>query len=161
MVTPVSVPPTAAVMPVPATSGIIELLLFQTIQGQQAMQQMQMQYMLGQGQASGLPLPSTMPMTATVMRPALLPSQSAPTSPLKLAIPNVPLGRFAARYGLSCDDVDRLEKLGYKPGLPHIVNVSDKHWGDKGVKFTVVGWMEILEIHNKFLRDVKNGLWAE
>lgn len=152
-------------MPMPtATSGILELLLFQTIQGQQAMQQMQMQYMLGQGQASGLPLPPTMPMPATTIQPAStasMPSQSAPASPLKLAIPNIPLDRFGARYGLSCDDIERLEKLGYKPGSPHIVNIQDKHWGDKGVKLTVVGWMEVLEIHNKFLRDVKNGLWAE
>lgn len=120
-----------------------------------------MQYMLGQGHGPGLPLLPTIPGATTNTQPASLPSQSAPASPSKLAIPHIPLDKFGAHYGLSCDDIKQLEKLGYKPGSPHIVNIQDKHWGDEGVKFTVVGWMEVLEIHNKFLRNVKNGLWTE
>lgn len=106
------------------------------------MQQMQMQYMLHHGNTPALPSAAP-PQPQLAISPntassVIRSSQSISSSPSKLVVPTVSLDVFGARYGLSIDDIARLETLGYKPGSRHIAKIQEKHWGPEGVKFTVV-----------------------
>ncbi|KAF9077398.1 hypothetical protein BDP27DRAFT_1357490 [Rhodocollybia butyracea] len=132
---------------------------------QQQMQQMQMhqmQFMMqAQMRGAALALPSTapLPMPVAVCTPTVSIPHSAPSSPAaQLAIPTVSLDDFGAHYNLSATVISQLERLGYKPGSPHVTKLQECHW--EGANFSVIGSMEILDTHARFLRDVRNGLWA-
>jgi len=125
------------------------------------MQMQQMQFMMQtQTHRVATALPSTPSTTAVASTlTTSIPHPASSSSSSKLAIPAVSLDDFGARYKLSAIDISRLKRLGYKPGSSHITKVQECHWGAEGVNFSVIGWMEVLDVHEQFLRDVKNGLW--
>ncbi|KAF9058815.1 hypothetical protein BDP27DRAFT_1372177 [Rhodocollybia butyracea] len=156
-----SAAPVPAVAPIPsAAPGFMEFIMAQSMQSQQQMHQMQFM-MQAQMRGAALALPSTapLPMPVAVCTPTVSIPHSAPSSPAaQLAIPTVLLDDFGARYNLSATVISQLERLGYKPGSPHVTKLQERHW--EGANFSVIGSMEILDTHARFLCDVRNGLWA-
>ncbi|KAF9060027.1 hypothetical protein BDP27DRAFT_1430565 [Rhodocollybia butyracea] len=156
-----SVATVPAVAPIPsAAPGFMEFIMAQLMQSQQQMHQMQFM-MQAQMCGAALALPSTapLPMPVAVCTPTVSIPHSAPSSPAaQLAIPTVSLDDFGARYNLSATVISQLERLGYKPGSLHVTKLQERHW--EGANFSVIGSTEILDTHARFLRDVRNGLWA-
>jgi hypothetical protein len=85
---------------------------------------------------------------------------SAPTSPLKIALPRpVPLSEFCEHYEIDQDDQERLAKLKFHPGDRRIDKLGREDWqGYAG--FSKLAWDDVITKHRVFLRDVKAGCWA-
>ncbi|KIK50874.1 hypothetical protein GYMLUDRAFT_65109 [Collybiopsis luxurians FD-317 M1] len=86
---------------------------------------------------------------------------SLPSSPQKDPVPAVALAAFCDRYGIDDSTKCRLDELGYTPGNRVVTSMTKEYWGSNGVGFTVVGWLEFLEHHKRFLCDIKGGLWSD
>jgi hypothetical protein len=84
------------------------------------------------------------------------PTASVPPSPSKL--PRVSLDAFCTRYGISDDDKERLVKLGYTPGNQNIKALDRTDWKDDA-GFATLTWKTILDAHDRFVLDIKKGLW--
>jgi hypothetical protein len=85
---------------------------------------------------------------------------SAPTSPLKVALPRpVPLSEFCEHYEIDEEDQGRLAKLKFLPGDRRIDKLGREDWqGYAG--FSKLAWDDVIMKHKVFLRDVKAGCWV-
>ena len=85
---------------------------------------------------------------------------SAPTSPLKLALPRpVSLSEFCKHYEIDEDDQGCLAKLKFLPGDCQIDKLGWEDWqGYAG--FSKLAWDDVIMKHNIFLCDVKAGGWV-
>jgi hypothetical protein len=116
------------------------------------------------------PMPSSFPMPMLPTHPysAAISNLSVPNpympnaeSPLPASRKNLRLkvspDLFCARYNVDLADQKKLELLGYRPGDDNILKLEPEDW--KEVKFTKLGWMNFLDAHRQFLRDIKAGQW--
>ncbi|KAJ3803555.1 hypothetical protein F5876DRAFT_85048 [Lentinula aff. lateritia] len=91
------------------------------------------------------------PMFASSYQPVL----STPTSLSNS--PNVTLSSFCQFYHISDVDKQRLEMLEYRPGNHAIESLEKEEWS--GASFKPLSWSNIMAMHQKFLKDVKAGMW--
>lgn len=140
-----------------AVSDLLQLMVLQQLQ----QQQQQHQFMHAHpSYLSSAPPPHI--LSSRYHSPSLpsganrTPTTSVPPSPSKL--PKVSLDAFCDRYGISDDDKERLAKLGYIPGNRNIKTLDRADWKDDA-GFATLTWKSILDAHDRFLSDVKKGLW--
>ncbi|PPQ80784.1 hypothetical protein CVT24_011488 [Panaeolus cyanescens] len=140
------------------TSSLIELMVLGMIQQQQ--QQFQ-RYPI----ATPLdtlnpvaPAPAATPAPAAPLANLTNSARSQPQSPANFQIPDISLGAFCERYGISGRDQERLEKLEYQPG-DKLDALEESDWKNFA-GFTSLSWQRILEKTRQFVQDVRNGLWV-
>jgi hypothetical protein len=71
---------------------------------------------------------------------------------------NIPLEDFCARYGLTNDELKKLQILRYRPGMPGVDKLPAHEWSD-GAGFSALEWGSFLVHHQQFLKDVRDGRW--
>lgn len=131
--------PTPNPGPVPTvTPSIVELLMVNLLQQQQA----QLRFIN--------PQPQQLSESATVV--------STPPSPNKLRHRVVTLDEFCNYYSVSTADRERLEKLEYTPG--DAINKLEREDWQGQASFSKLAWTRMLEKHQAFLKDIRNGVWA-
>jgi len=72
---------------------------------------------------------------------------------------NVSLEDFCKHYGLTDDDIRKLQTIRYRPGMPGVEQLPEREWSD-GAGFSMLEWLSFLEHHRQFLKDVRHGLWT-
>jgi hypothetical protein len=120
-----------------ATNSLLELLTLSIIQQQQA-------------QLAGQAIHTQVPRQ---------PLASLPSSPnVKSRHRSVSMDEFCTTYSDSASDRERLERLEYCPG-DAIHKLEREDWqGQAG--FSKLAWDRILEKHQEFLKDVRQGRWS-
>jgi hypothetical protein len=96
------------------------------------------------------PQPQQLSESATVV--------STPPSPNKLRHRVVTLDEFCNYYSVSTADRERLEKLEYTPG--DAINKLEREDWQGQASFSKLAWTRMLEKHQAFLKDIRNGVWA-
>lgn len=85
---------------------------------------------------------------------------SAPSSPLKIALPHpVSLDQFCEAYEIDDEDKAGLLKLKFHPGDQRVDRLEREDWHGHG-GFSKLSWDDFLQKHKQFVRDIKGGKWA-
>jgi len=79
-----------------------------------------------------------------------------PLSPTK--VPRISLKQFCDHYRILDENKVHLMKLGYIPGNRNIKTLDWADWKDDA-GFPTFTWQSILETHDRFLADIKDGVW--
>jgi len=88
------------------------------------------------------------------------PPLSAPPSPVKALPRLVPLAEFCAFYLVPADTEEKLRKLDVMPGdVRGIVSLEREDWAGEG-GFSKLGWDRFKELHARFMRDVRDGIFV-
>jgi hypothetical protein len=130
-----------------SVSDMVQLLLIQQLRQQQ--QQLDLHFQLQYQPSAMLPFGSNIVCTE-------VPTRSLPSSPSTL--PKITLDTFCDHYKISDEDKARLAKLGYTPGNRNIKMLDRTDWKDDA-GFAALTWKSMLEAHDRFMADVKKGLW--
>jgi len=134
----------------PAFADMIQLLLLRQLQQQQQFANMPLRYPSPRPHPSGshaayIPSPHARTFIA-----------SGPLSPTK--VPRISLEQFCDHYGILDENKVHLMKLGYIPGNRNIKTLDRADWKDDA-GFPTLTWQSILETHDRFLADIKDGVW--
>lgn len=86
---------------------------------------------------------------------------SVPSSPSHtVESVDIPLDKFCSHYKLSEDDFLKLTLLGYVPGDVNINKLGSETVWQTFAGFAPLAWNRILDIHKRFLADVRHGKWS-
>ena len=164
---PAPTPVFAPAPPLTLAPSINDLFLQQLLQNQQPnlllnllLQQSQhninsstLQHLPQFSNTSGTQGPGQPPVT-------LPPPLSAPPSPVKALPRIVPLAEFCAFYSVPADTEEKLQRLDVMPGdVRGIVSLEREDWAGEG-GFSKLGWDRFKELHGRFMRDVRDGIFV-